>query len=206
MEKSEKIQTIKTWLGSGSINIFGRPFSGKDTQGRMLEARLGGALLGGGDILRSSTIPDSIKSAMRTGKLISSKDYVKIVLPYLMKDEFKDIPLILSSVGRWTGEEVGVIEATNASKHLLKVVIYLELDEDKVRNRWVQVQGNGDRGFRHDDTKEILEIRLNEFKNKTIPVIKHYRQLGILLSVNGDATTQDISDAIIEKLYQKSLV
>ena len=35
----EKINTIKSWLGTGSINIFGLPMSGKDTQGlRLAEA------------------------------------------------------------------------------------------------------------------------------------------------------------------------
>ena len=27
----EKITVIKQWLGTGSINVFGLPFSGKDT-------------------------------------------------------------------------------------------------------------------------------------------------------------------------------
>jgi adenylate kinase len=206
MEKHEKIHTIKTWLGSGSINIFGRPFAGKDTQGRMLEKLFGGAMLGGGDILRGGTMPDPIKSAMHTGKLIPSEDYVGIVLPYLMKDEFKNIPLILSSVGRWSGEEIGVIDATNASNHSIKAVIYLDLDEDGVRQRWQNVQGHSDRGVRHDDTKEILEIRLKEFHDKTLPVIDYYQNLGNLLLISADATPEAISEAIIDGLYRKSLV
>lgn len=206
MEKHEKIHTIKTWLGSGSINIFGRPFAGKDTQGHMLEELFSGVLLGGGDILRGGTIPDPIKSAMHTGKLIPSKDYVGIVLPYLMKDDFKNIPLILSSVGRWSGEETGVIDATNASNHPIKAVIYLDLDEDGVRNRWQHVQGQSDRGIRHDDTKDILEIRLKEFHDKTLPVIDYYQNLGNLLLISADATPEAISEAIIEGLYQKTLV
>ncbi len=206
MEKSEKIHTIQTWLGTGSINIFGRPFAGKDTQGRMLKELFGGVLLGGGEILRGGAMPDPIKSALHTGKLIPSEDYVSIVLPYLMKDEFKNVPLILSSVGRWSGEEVGVIAATNASHHPIKAVIYLNLSEEDVRHRWSQVQGNSDRGFRHDDTKDILEIRLEEFRIKTLPVIDYYRNQGMLMSMGADAAPEAISEAILDGLYKISLV
>jgi len=33
MNSSEKIEKIKEWLGAGAVNIFGRPFAGKDAQG-----------------------------------------------------------------------------------------------------------------------------------------------------------------------------
>lgn len=204
MEKTEKLTAIKTWLGTGTINIFGRPFAGKDTQGRILQELFGGALLGGGEILRGGAMPDPVKSAIHTGKLIPSEEYMRIVLPYLMQDKFKDTPLILSSVGRWSGEEIGVIEATKASNHPTKAVIYLDLSEDGVRERWALVQHNADRGFRHDDTKEILEIRLEEYRIKTLPVIEFYRNLGILISVDANASREDISDAIIDALYDAS--
>lgn len=206
MQESEKIKTISAWLGTGSINIFGRPFAGKDTQGRILAELLGGSLLGGGEILRASHMSDRIKAAMRTGKLIASEDYVELVLPYLGKDDFKDAPLILSSVGRWSGEEAGVIEATRASGHPLKAVIYLDLDDDIVRRRWAHEENKADRGVRHDDTKDILEIRLREFHDKTLPVIEHYRQLGLLLSIDADSTPEAINSAIIEGLLKISLV
>lgn len=206
MQESEKIKTIAAWLGAGSINIFGRPFAGKDTQGRILAEFLNGNLLGGGEILRASTMSDRIKADMRTGKLIASEDYVELVLPYLGKDSFKGTPLILSSVGRWSGEETGVIEATRASGHPLKAVIYLDLDETAVRKRWAQTQHKTDRGVRHDDTQDVLEIRLTEFHEKTMPVIEHYRSLNLLLSIDADAAPEEITSALIEGLYKISLV
>lgn len=38
----EQVQQIKAWLGTGSINIFGMPMSGKDTVGVRLAETLGG--------------------------------------------------------------------------------------------------------------------------------------------------------------------
>ena len=54
----EKIQFIKEWLGTGSINIFGLPFSGKDTVGVRLAEDLGGRFLSSGMILRAAAEVD----------------------------------------------------------------------------------------------------------------------------------------------------
>jgi len=124
-----EINFIKDWLGSGSINIFGRPFAGKDNQANQLIAMLDGNLIGGGDILRSEYMPDDIKLLMKTGKLIPSEKYREIVLPYFKQALFKDKPLILSSVGRWYGEEEMVVESLKDSNHELKAVIHLKISE-----------------------------------------------------------------------------
>lgn len=201
MQESEKINTIKKWLGSGSINIFGRPFAGKDTQGQRLAMLLDGTLIGGGEILRSDTRTKHIKKAMHTGMLIPSREYVKIVLPNLSHTDLASRPIILSSVGRWIGEESSVIKVTQASGHPIMAVIDLAIDEDVARLRWQLARPIGDRGRRHDDAGEILEIRLREFKNKTEPVLEVYRKLGLVIEVDGSQTTEEVAQIIIEKLY-----
>ena len=50
----EKINLIKRWLGTGSINIFGMPFSGKDTVGVRLAQDLNGRFLSSGLIMRAA--------------------------------------------------------------------------------------------------------------------------------------------------------
>lgn len=201
--ESAQIDRIKRWLGNGSINIFGRPFAGKDTQGQKLATALGGSLLGGGDILRNSVIPPHVDEVLRKGELIPSEDYVNIVLPYLSKEEFADRPLILSSVGRWLGEEQGVIAATTAANHPLKAVIYLELDEQIVLERWKSLANHDDRGGRYDDTESVLATRLDEYRQKTIPVIEEYERLGLLIRVDGTLTPDEVYDSILHALENK---
>jgi adenylate kinase len=195
---------LKDWLGTGSINIFGRPFAGKDTQGRLLAEFFDGTLLGGGEILRGSTMPDHIKAAMKTGKLIPTDDYIAIVLPYLSQVHLTSSPLILSSVGRWHGEEEGVIGATEASGHPLKAVIYLALDEETVRQRWAASHEKSDRGDRHDDTEEILEIRLAEYREKTLAVIDYYRENGLLIEIDGNQPPEKVTLDILKALSARS--
>jgi len=202
MYSPEKLNEIKRWLGSGSINIFGRPFAGKDAQGKRLMELLGGNLIGGGDILRKSSMTDQIKAYMRTGKLIPSNDYVNIVLPYLSQPQFMNEPIFLSSVGRWHGEEDGVIRATKESNHPIKAVIYLDISNNESHNRWLAREINNDRSSRHDDTEEILNIRFGEFQDKTVPVLDFYDQLGLLIKIDGKRTRDEVTLDIIKALSQ----
>lgn len=199
-----EMQQLKGWLGAGSINIFGRPFAGKDTQGKILAELFDGVLMGGGDILRGSIIPDHVKAVMHAGQLIPTNDYIEIVLPYLQQDEFKDKPLILSSVGRWDGEEKGVLKATMEAGHELRAVIYLDLDEDTVRKRWQAKEDSGARGARHDDSFEVLDTRLQEFREKTLPVINHYRDLGLLIEIDGNQAIDEITSQIMTVLVSRA--
>lgn len=198
------LETIQKWLGTGSINIFGRPFAGKDTQGRILAEAFDARLLGGGDVLRNSQIPQHVEEALHRGELVPTKDYVEIVLPYLSREEFIGKPLILSSVGRWIGEEQGVMQVLNEANHSLKAVIYLDLPEEVVKNRWQALESHDDRGGRHDDTLEILEKRLAVFRDKTLPVIDEYRKFGLLEVIDGNQSPEKVSNDIISALTNRA--
>ena len=201
MDSNTKIKRIIEWLQTGSINLFGLPFSGKDTQGKILASELGASLLGGGDILRSSTMPEHIKDYMLEGTLTPTDDYVTLVIPYLSRQEFAGKPMVLNSVGRWHGEEDYVIHATNASNHPLKAVIELKIDEEEVKNRWKYLPKLHDRGNRVDDTMEILEVRLKEFREKTQPVIENYKSMRLLISIDASQPREEVHQQIIDGLY-----
>lgn len=201
MEKTDpRLQVIADWLGTGSINLFGYPFAGKDTHGRELAEFFDAPLLGGGDILRSSVIPPKVKEALHAGLLVPSDDYTEIVTPYLSKPEFKNRPLILSSVGRWIGEEEGVMSALKKAGHPLKVVIYLNINEATVRERWQKSQEKQDRGERVEDAEHLLDVRLEEFNHKTLPVIEFYRQQGLLIEINSILSKPEVTELIVNEL------
>ncbi|MCA9325148.1 nucleoside monophosphate kinase [Candidatus Saccharibacteria bacterium] len=198
-----KVSTIKEWLGEGSINVFGMPFAGKDTQGKKLAELLGGNLLGGGDILRNSVIPQHVKEMMDAGDLVPIEDYLQIVLPYLSSEQFQGKPLILSSVGRWKGEEEGVMEAATNSGHPLKAVIELTVSESVARERHAAAQDE-ERGQRVDDAIDVITTRFKEFHSKTRPVLERYDELGLLIEVDGTPSEPKITQEIIEQLYLRA--
>lgn len=201
LERQKEIQIIKRWLGAGSINIFGMPFAGKDTHSETLAEQLEGVVLGGGEILRNSVIPTHVREKMDAGELAPTDEYVQIVLPYLSRETFAEKPLILSSVGRWHGEEQGVISAAKASGHKLKAVVLLHINKSVALDRWEHSQKHLTRGERVDDQHHKLDVRFAEFQSKTRPVIEFYRQAGLLIEVDGTPdiarVTQDIIDALL---------
>ncbi len=192
---------VKHWLGTGSINIFGLPFAGKDTHGNELAKIFDAPLLGGGDILRNSVIPPELQASLDAGNLFPTDEYLRIVTPYLSKKEFAGKPMILSSVGRWIGEEQGVIAATRNSEHPLRAVVYLSMDEHTLYERWKKSQAYGDREGRADDAEHVLENRINEFNQKTLPVIEVYRDLGLLVEVSSEASKDEVLASILSRLY-----
>lgn len=198
----EQKTNIKRWLGTGSINIFGRPFAGKDTQGEILCQLLDAELIAGGDILRSYHDQAKIKQLMSTGDLFPTDFYLSVVLPYLSNNELDGRPLILSSIGRMKGEESTIMEATERSGHPMKAVILLNLSEQEVRERFQATRSLGDRGIREDDNHQALENRLVKFKEQTMPVIEYYKNLGLLIEVNGTKPKDEVTKDIINQLHQ----
>ena len=202
MEQVDKevIVKIKAWLGTGSINIFGLPFAGKDTQANKLSELLSAPVIAGGDILRSHEDQAMVKELMSTGELFPTDLYLQIILPYLSQPDFRDKPLILSSVGRWHGEEQVVMGATKAAGHPIKAVICLRLDDNELWQRFEISQAKQSRGTRHDDAKHVIEVRLEEFNDKTMPVIEYYRHLGMLIEVDGHGDPTDVTQRILHQL------
>jgi adenylate kinase len=198
MDNTDKIEKIRQWLGAGSINIFGRPFAGKDYQGKQLINLFGGEMIGSGDILRHS----SAEVTTRDGKLTPFEDFVNIVLPFLAQPRLSGQPLFLSSIGRWHGEEAGVMDALNKSGHPLKAVIYLNISPTESHTRWLAREINNDRSERYDDTEAVLNVRFNEFQQKTIPVLDYYRNLGLLADVDGKGPRNEITNLIIDALFE----
>lgn len=191
---------VSKWLGCGSINIFGLPFAGKDTQGRIIADIFGGVLISSGDILRHNQSNKKLQDIMAAGGIIPSNLFEEIVLPFLSRRELKDKPLILSEVGRLQGEELVVMRATEDSGHPTKAVVFLKLPDEEVWNRFEQSKTEHDRGDRADDRKEVLKTRVDKFNQKVMPVIGYYRDQGLLIEVDGTLTNNEVTTQIMDKL------
>lgn len=200
----DKINSIKQWLGTGSINIFGLPMSGKDTQGIKLAEAIGAKFLSSGMIIRAMEA-ETKQNLTGSGNLIPTNTFYDWVLPYFERRDLFNYPLILSSIGRWQGEEIQVMSVASGSGHEIKAVIVLNISEADVENRFKAAQTLQDRGERQDDKDlQVFHNRLQEFRTKTIPVIQHYRSLGLLIEVKGDQSREAVFNDIINKLYLKA--
>lgn len=200
----DQIQVIKNWLGTGSINIFGLPMSGKDTVGVRLAEAIGGKFLSSGIIVRALE-QSTHQDITGAGKLMPSNLFYDWVLPYFEKKELWDYPLVLSSIGRWEGEEDQVMSVARTSGHPIKAVIMLQLSEQNAMERWEAAKILGDRGLRPDDVKpEVFQTRIQEYREKTIPVLRHYQELGLLVPVKADVPRDQVFANVVEALAKFS--
>lgn len=198
------IESIKQWLGTGSINIFGLPMSGKDTQGIRLAEALNAKFLSSGMIIRAME-KQTKQNTTGDGNLTPTNLFYEWVLPYFERHDLFDYPLVLSSIGRWQGEEDQVMSVAAGSGHEIKAAIILNISEADVENRFKESKVLQDRGDRRDDKDlAVFHNRLQEFRNKTIPVLQHYKALGLLIEVNGDQSRDAVFNEIIAKLAAKA--
>ena len=205
MEKmilNEKLEKIKSWLGTGSLNIFGLPMSGKDTVGMRLAEDLQAKFLSSGIIIRAYEAEQN-EDMTGSGKLIPTNTFYDIILPYFSREELRNDSLVLSSVGRWSGEEDKIMEAAKAGGHEIKAVVLLDLTEEEVKNRFEAAKELNDRGERADDANiEVFETRLAEFREKTMPVLNHYDKLKMLVKVSASGSRDEVYINVIDRLVE----
>lgn len=198
----DKLAKIKAWLGTGSLNVFGLPMSGKDTVGERLAKDLDAKFLSSGIIIRAFEAEQN-QNMTGSGQLIPTNTFYDIILPYFSREEMKNDSLILSSVGRWSGEEDKIMEAAKNGGHEIKAVVLLDLTEADVKNRFEAVKRLNDRGERADDANlEIFETRIREFNEKTVPVLNHYDELKLLIKVPANGSRDEVYLSVINKLVE----
>lgn len=193
----DEIKSVKQWLGNGSINIFGLPFSGKDTVGRSLAELLNAEFISSGELLRQAG-----DKTQTTGKLSPTNVFYDVVLPYFDRAEIAGKPLVLSSIGRWHGEEQRVIAAAADGDHPIRTVLMINITEDEIYKRFDAAKTIGDRDGRHDDDRTLIQTRIAEFNNKTLPVIEAYRDMGLLIEINGEQSREAVMAETITKLAE----
>ena len=202
MNFNEKLEKIKSWLGTGSLNIFGLPMSGKDTVGMRLAEDLQAKFLSSGIIIRAYEAEQN-EDMTGSGKLIPTNTFYDIILPYFSREELRNDSLVLSSVGRWSGEEDKIMEAAKAGGHEIKAVVMLDLIEEEVKNRFEVAKELNDRGERADDANiEVFETRLAEFREKTMPVLNHYDELKMLVKVPASGSRDEVYTNVIDRLVE----
>ena len=202
MNLNEKLGKIKSWLGTGSLNIFGLPMSGKDTVGMRLAEDLQAKFLSSGIIIRAYEAEQN-EDMTGSGKLIPTNTFYDIILPYFSREELRNDSLVLSSVGRWSGEEDKIMEAAKAGGHEIKAVVLLDLTEEEVKNRFEAAKELNDRGERADDANiEVFETRLAEFREKTMPVLNHYDELKMLVKVPAIGSRDEVYANVIDRLVE----
>lgn len=167
--------------------ICGPQGSGKGTQSRLLCQAHDLVHISIGDIFRwhmshHTKLAARIQRIMHSGHLVPDEIVENVVRGRLEIHDW-NYGFVLDGFPRTRPQAEYLFENWDVSR-----VIYLAIPDDVVFERVMQraKQGLGS-GFtkRADDNADTLKVRLEEYYQKTKPLLELYEQKGLLLSVDG---------------------
>jgi adenylate kinase len=174
------------------IILMGVPGSGKGTQATMLASRTGYAHISTGELLRAlETDPDGdpddkVKlAAMKSGALVSDGLIFKLAFAEIEQQIALGHGVVLDGAIR-SVEQAKAFEQFFESHGWKDDVIAIEIAiTDAETLRRVEMRIASGRG-RADDAPEVVAERVKAQGNEAIqPILAYYRELGILVTIDG---------------------
>ena len=175
----------------GNIVLLGAPGSGKGTLAKQLKEKYGYTLITTGDILRAEKNSDSeigkqIKNLIGKGNLVPDELINQIIEREIPKTKE---PFILDGFPRTVpqGEFLDTITDVN-------LVIYLEVSDETIQERILE---RGKTSGREDDQSvEIIQRRIKQFKEETFPLIDFYKSKKVLTYVDGERKIGEVFEMV----------
>lgn len=187
------------------VLLIGAPGSGKSTQGQRLADQLGLEYIAAGDLLRAqvearSALGLTVAAFVAQGRLVPDDLIIELVVPALhaaarrggyVLDGF---PRSLAQMCRSWGLGEKDLAGPDA-------VIFLAAPRDVLVERVLaraKVEG------RPDDTLEVVNARIRDFDETTLPLVEYYRTRGLLRSIDASRSKDEVTRDILAALHQSS--
>ena len=182
-----------------NIILFGAPGAGKGTQAERIVADRGMVQLSTGDMLRAAIAEGSelglrAKEIMDRGELVSDDIIVGMIDARMDQDDCAK-GVILDGFPRTVAQAKALDDMLAGKGLALDHVIEIKVDEDalfaRIENRAAETGG-----ARSDDNAETLRKRLAVYHENTTPLLPYYLEKGVLRSVDGMASIEDVATQI----------
>jgi adenylate kinase len=182
--------------------LLGPPGAGKGTQARRLEDLHGLKQLSTGDMLRAeiasgSGLGKKVEAILAAGELVSDDIMVEMIAHRIAKPDCEK-GFILDGFPRTVAQAEALDDMLTNHKLDLNAVIEIQVDEEELFDR-IQKRAEED-GTRADDTVEVMKNRMDVYKKQTAPIIPHYAGKGMLKTVDGMQSIEQVAaqiDAIL---------
>jgi adenylate kinase len=207
-----------------NLVLLGSPGSGKGTQGERLAADFRLPYYATGDILRAAVRDETdlgreAKQYMDRGDLVPDEVMIGIIAERVESDEAAD-GFILDGFPRTPAQAEALDEEMEGLGRELTAAVLIEVSDDEVvrrlgGRRTCVKEGHvfhvefdppknddvcdvcGSRlEVRDDDKPEVIRHRLEQYHEKTEPLIAYYDEKGILRRVDGEQDPDSVSDRI----------
>ena len=184
-----------------TILFIGRPGSGKETQARLLAEKTGYHLFSTGERFRElrehrDSLGERIKQVYDTGKLMPTW-----FASYLFEDALLHTShgtgLIFEGTGRWREEAELFDEVANWLGRQYKVILLNVSEEEAMRRQLSRAEGT-DRP--DSNSEEKVRVRFKEFAAHTQQAIDFFQEKGVLITIDGEKSMEDIAADIAAAL------
>lgn len=173
--------------------FFGPPGAGKGTQAQRIVEQFGIPQISTGDILRAAVATGTAlgKEAgplMAAGKLVPDELVVGIVEERLREADCAP-GFLLDGFPRTIPQAEALGRVLTKTGKQIQHVVSLEVPDEIIHER---MKGRG----RADDSPETVQKRLDEFRKLTAPLKEYYQRMGLLRTINGVGSLEEIASAI----------
>lgn len=174
--------------------IFGRQGAGKGTQCDRIIEHYGVSHLSTGDMFRAAVsagteLGRQVGPIMESGGLVSDELTIGIVRERLAEDDVRKSGFVLDGFPRTPAQAEALLEILGDDG--LHAVVNLDVPIDEVTAR-MKARG------RSDDTDEGIANRLALYDQETVPTIEWFAERGLVLTVDGLGTEDDVTGRIFE--------
>ena len=185
-----------------NIVLFGAPGAGKGAQAERISSIYGMAHLSTGEMLRSAIASGSdlgarAKETIDQGNLVPDDVIVKIVDARMDEGDCGK-GVILDGFPRTVAQAKALDDMLAGKGLALDHVIEIKVDEDalfaRIEKRALERRRTGT--ARSDDNADTLRKRLAVYHENTAPLLPYYLEKGVLRSVDGMRSIEDVATQI----------
>ena len=189
--------------------MLGPPGSGKGTHGTRLSEEHGVVHVSSGDVLRAelangTPLGRKLAGYLAKGDLVPDDVLFELLVPIAVSAAQDTGGFIADGFPRTPAQARRAYQEIGIDRDLpLQAVVSLVVPEPVLMQRLLdraRVQG------RADDTPEIIQHRLDMFREQTEPLVDYYRGRRILLPIDGDQSTDEVYVEIKTGLAERGII
>lgn len=183
------------------IILFGPPGVGKGTQAKILSEKFHIPHISTGDLLREEIKHETdlgmkAKVLMDAGNLVPDDVMIEMIRKILISPNCKN-GIILDGFPRTVAQAEALKKMFEDLSITPRKVLFIEVSVEKIMARLVH---RGEVEHRVDDSPETVVKRIAVYNNKTAPVKDYYAQQGLLSSIDGEGTVEEVHRRMLTEL------